>query len=83
MSSLLYDIYNGDYEIPQKRDETLREVEKNLYAEWDKVQRMFGDAFIEHILELEDERDDRRAFRCYRAGFRLGVHLMLEALMPV
>lgn len=78
MESVLYEIFSGDYEIPQNRNEKLREVEKNLYNEWDKVQKMFSDAFIEHILELEDERDDLWAFRHYRAGFCLGVRLMLE-----
>ena len=80
MDSILYKIYNGDYEILQGQDKVLREVERSLYAEWNKVQRMFGDEFIERILELEDDRDDRRAFRYYRAGFRLGVRLMLEGL---
>lgn len=43
---------------------------------------MFGDGFMDRLLDLEAERDDRRAFHYYRAGFRLGVRLMLEALTP-
>ena len=55
------------------------EYEK-LCAEWDKVQKMFGDEFIDRLFELEGEKEGWRAFHYYREGFRLGVRLMLEAL---
>ena len=82
MDSLLYKIYSGDYDTTIKPDKALREVDKKLWAERDKVCRMFGDAFTDRLLELEDEREDRRGFCLYREGFRLGVRLMLEALTP-
>ena len=82
MSSLLYEIYSGEYDITIKQEKTLRKLEKQLCVEWDKVRAMFGDEFIDRLLELEGERDDRRAFRYYQEGFRLGVRLMLEALTP-
>lgn len=80
MDSLLYDIYNGDYDITPKWDKKQREMTEKLCAEWDKVQTMFGDQFLDRLLELEGERDDQRAFHYYREGVRLDVRLMLEAL---
>ena len=41
---------------------------------------MFGDKFTDRIFDLEGELEDRRSFQSYRAGFTLGVRLMLEAL---
>ena len=82
MDSLLYQIYSGEYDFNPERDETQRQLYKKLYEEWDKVQRMFGDEFIDRVFNLEGELDDRRAFQSYRAGFCLGVRLMLEALTP-
>lgn len=82
MSSLLYQIYSGEYDFAPKRDKKQQELYKKLCAEWDKVQRMFGDEFADRVFELEGELEDRRSFQYYRAGFRLGVRLMLEAVTP-
>lgn len=80
MNSILYDIYSGGYDAIPAPDQKQRELDKKLYAEWDKVQTMFGDVFVDRLLELEGEREDWRAFRYYREGFRLGGLLMLEIL---
>ena len=80
MDSLLYQIYSGEYDFNPERDETQRQLYKKRYEEWDKVQRMFGDEFIDRVFSLEGELEDRRSFQSYRAGFTLGVRLMLEAL---
>lgn len=80
MDSLLYQIYSGEYDFTPKRDKEQQELYKKLCAEWDKVQRMFGDKFTDRIFDLEGELEDRRSFQSYREGFRLGVRLMLEAL---
>lgn len=82
MENLLYQIYSGEYDFTPERDEKQRELYKKLCAEWDKVQRMFGDEFTNRVFELEGELEDRRSFQYYRAGFRLGVRLMLEVVMP-
>ena len=76
MDSLLYQIYSGEYDHTPEREEK----QPALYAELDKIQKAFGDKFIDRLLELEGELEDRRSFRSYRAGFCLGVRLMLEAL---
>lgn len=80
MKSLLHEFFNDEYDITPKRDKTQQELDEKLCAEWDKVQRMFGDGFIDRLLDLEGEREEWRAFHYYQAGFRLGVRLMLEAL---
>lgn len=82
MESLLYQIYSGEYDFTPERDKEQQELYKKLYREWDKVQRMFGDEFTDRVFELEGELEDRRSFQYYRAGFRLGVRLMLEAVTP-
>lgn len=82
MDSLLYEIYSGEYDCTPERDEKQQELYKKLCAEWDKVQRMLGDEFTDRVFDLEGELEDRRSFQYYRAGFRLGVRLMLEAVTP-
>ena len=83
MENLLYQIYSGEYDHTPERDKKQQELYKKLCAEWDKAQRMLGDEFVDRLLELEGELEDRRSFQYYRAGFRLGVRLLLEALTPV
>ncbi|MCI8677782.1 MAG: hypothetical protein HFF46_05510 [Lawsonibacter sp.] len=80
MKDILREIFDGEYDITPKRDKTQQELDEKLCAEWDKVQKMFGDEFIDRLFELEGEKEGWRAFHYYREGFRLGVRLMLEAL---
>ena len=80
MKDILREIFDGEYDITQKRDKTQQELNEKLCAEWDKVQKRFGDEFIDRLFELEGEKEGWRAFHYYREGFRLGVRLMLEAL---
>ena len=80
MKDILREIFDGEYDITPKRDKTQQELDEKLCAEWDKVQKMFGDEFIDRLFELEGEKEGWRAFHYYREGFRLGVRLMLKAL---
>ena len=80
MNGQLYELYNGEYDITPKRDKKQQELYEALSAEWDKIQRMFGDEFVDRVFSISGELDDRRSFQYYRAGFCLGVRLMLEAL---
>lgn len=80
MNSLLREIFDDEYDITPKRDEEQQALNKKRFAEWDKVQKMFGDEFVNSLFLLEGEREDRLNFHYYQAGFRLGVRLMLEAL---
>ena len=80
MKDILREIFDGEYDITPKRDKTQQELDEKLCAEWDKVQKMLGDEFIDRLFELEGEKEGWRAFHYYREGFRLGVRLMLEAL---
>ena len=80
MESILHEIFDGEYDFTPKRDKKQQNLDKRVYMEWEKVQRIFGDEFVDRLFELEGEREGWRAFRYYQAGFRLGVRLMLEAL---
>lgn len=80
MDDTLREIFNGDYDITPERDKEQRDLGKKLCVELDKIRSMFGDEFMERLLDLEGELEEWRDFHYYRAGFRLGVRLMLEAL---
>ena len=80
MRDILREIFDDEYDITPKRDKTQLELDLTACKEWKKVQTMFGDEFVDRLLELEGEQEDWRAFHYYRAGFQLGVRLMLEAL---
>lgn len=80
MNEILRELFDGEYDVTPKRDKKQQQICEQLCAEWDKVQRMFGDEFVDRLFELEGEKEDWRAFRYYQAGFRLGGRLMLEAL---
>ena len=82
MESILYEIFRDSYDITPKKDEKWQELEKKLCAEWDKIQAALGDAFTDHLLDLEGELDSQRAFHYYRAGFRLCARLILEVFTP-
>lgn len=75
-------LYRFLYDCTPERNEKQQELYKKLCAEWDKVQRMLGDEFTDRVFDLEGELEDQRSFQNYRAGFRLGVRLMLEAVTP-
>ena len=40
MDSLLYQIYSGEYDFTLERDNKQQELDRKIYAEWDKVGRM-------------------------------------------
>ena len=80
MSGILRELFNDEYDITPKRDKKQRELDLKICEEWNKVQTMFGGEFIDRLFALEGEREDWTAFHYYRAGFRLGVRLMLEGL---
>ena len=77
MNSLLYQLYTGDYDTTLERDKRQRELDRKIYDEWEKVQKMFGDSFTDRLFELEGEREELREFLYFRKGFSLGIQLML------
>lgn len=80
MNDILRELFDGEYDITPKRDKRQRELDEKICEEWRKVQKMFGTQFVDRLSELERDQEDLRAFHYYRAGYRLGVRLMLEAL---
>ena len=80
MENILYQLFNGDYDITPKPSKKQQEIRRQLFAELDQVQAALGDAFLDRLLELDAGRVDLEGFQYYRSGFILGVRLMLEAL---
>lgn len=80
MDSILYQIFSGEYDITPKRSKKQQELCDQIFAELDKVKAVFGDEFLDRLLELIGERMDLESFQYYRSGFALGARLMLEAL---
>lgn len=80
MESILYQLFSGEYDITPKRDKTQQELYDQIFAETDKIEAVFGEAFLDHLLDLDGERAAQRNFQYYRSGFLLGARLMLEAL---
>ena len=80
MESILYQIFNGDYDITPKRDKKQQELCDKRSAELEKVQAVFGIEFMDRLFDLEAEEEVQENYQYYRSGFLLGARLMLEAL---
>ena len=80
MNRLIYQIYSGEYDFTLERDNKQQELDRKIYAEWDKGGRMFGEKFMDQLFHLEGKREEMREFPYFRKGFQLGARLMLEAL---
>lgn len=79
MENILYQLFSGEYDITPKRSKKQQELCDQIFAELDKVKAVFGDEFLDRLLELIGERMDLKSFQYYRSGLVLGVRLMLEA----
>lgn len=80
MSSLLYQIYSGEYDFTLEGDKKQQELDRKIYAEWDKVGKIFGEKFMDQLFNLKGKREEMREYLYFRKGFQLGARLMLEAL---
>lgn len=78
MESILYQLFNGDYDITPKRSKKQQEMCDQIFTELDQVKAALGDPFLDQFLELTARRMDLESFQYYRSGFVLGVRLMLE-----
>ena len=77
---ILQKIFDGKYDITPIADKKQQELDDKCCAEWDRVFQVLGLEFADRLIDLEGEQADRLSFHYYRAGFQLGVLLMLEAL---
>ena len=77
---ILQKIFDGKYDITPIADKKQQELDDKCCAEWDRVVQVLGLEFADRLIDLEGEQADRLSFHYYRAGFQLGVLLMLEAL---
>lgn len=80
MENILYQLFSGEYDITPKRDKKQQELYDQIFAETDKIEAVFGEAFLDRLLALDGERAARQNYQYYRSGFALGICLMLEAL---
>lgn len=80
MENILYQLFSGDYDITPGRDKKQQELCDQIFAETERIEAVFGEEFLDRLLDLEGERAERRNFQYYRSGFILGARLILEAL---
>lgn len=80
IESILYQLFSGDYDITPKRDKKQQELYDQIFAELDKIEAVFGEAFLDRLLALDGERAALQNFQYYRSGVVPGVRLTLEAL---
>ena len=82
MEDILYQLYAGDYDATPERDDRRTELSEHLLELYRQIHEALGLEFVERWDELNGAREEWSAYRYYRAGFRLGAQLMLEALKP-
>ena len=80
MENILYQLFSGDYDITPKRDKKQQELCAQISAEIEKIEAVFGEEFLDRLLDLDGERAELQHFQYYRPGFLLGARLMLEVL---
>ena len=83
MDSLLYELYNGNYDIGTYREEAEEKIAKEITPLLAEVKAKFGREFVDRLTGLYVDQGMLSDYRYYREGFRLGVRLMLEVLTPV
>lgn len=80
MEDILYQLFSGEYDITPKRSKKQQELCDQIFAELNKVKAVFGDEFLDRLLDLSGERMNLENLQYYRSGLILGISLMLEAL---
>jgi len=79
MESLLYEIYDGRYNINEYRDEEEEKIARKVAEMKKQVKAELGEEFMERLTDLYLDWMQMSDFRHYREGFSLGVRLVLEA----
>ena len=79
MSSLLYELYRGEYDIGTYREENEEKIARELTLVLTEVKAKFGVEFADRLSGLYVDQRALSDYRYYREGFALGVRLMLEA----
>lgn len=79
MDSLLYQLYIGEYEIGTYREEKEEKIAKEITPLLAEIKAKFGREFVDQLTGLYVDQGMLSDYRYYRAGFCLGVRLMLEA----
>lgn len=80
MENILYELFNGDYNISENRNEAESKISREIIPMLNEVNEKFDEEFVDRLSDLYADRELQSNYRYYQAGFRLGVRLMLEAL---
>lgn len=81
MDDVLYQIFYGTYDPTPKVAAPDQAMPEDLLKLYRQMERTLGLEFVDRWDSLQGKREEWSGFQYYRAGFRLGVRLMLEALM--
>ena len=80
--SILDKIYHEMYSEKMPEGEEYQKIREHTFATWEKGATILGPDFSDEVwndlMELQAAEDCSD----FRAGFRLGIQLMLEALSP-
>ena len=49
MNSILYALFQGEYEINMERGKEQQELGKKLCEEWEKIQKVMGIEFVDRL----------------------------------
>ena len=63
MKNILWELFEGRYDITPNPSAEQQELWKKICVELDKVQGVFGDEWIDRLLELEGAQADRKSTR--------------------
>ena len=81
MDDVLYQIFYGTYDPTPKAAAPDQAMPEDLLKLYRQMERTLGLEFVDRWDSLQGKREEGSGFQYYRAGFRLGARLMLEALM--
>ena len=81
MDDVLYQIFCGTYDPTPKAAAPDQAMPEDLLKLYRQMERTLGLEFVDRWDSLQGKREEWSGFQYYRAAFRLGARLMLEALM--
>ena len=78
--SILSDIYNDEYHIPDILPKLPQEIRSRDLAFWNKISETFGIEFVDQHVNRISEMESLNDIHYFREGFRFAMLLMLEIL---
>lgn len=78
--SILSDIYNNEYHIPDIQPKLPQDLRNRDLAFWNKISETFGIEFVDQHINCISEIENLNDIHNFREGFRFTMLLMLEIL---